>query len=70
MLKIEINCDACNKDLRHTSYSYEYYLCLSSISKKNNSGVCYAMGIPSDIKEDMHFCGLTCLKKWMETKNV
>lgn len=64
MIKITVNCDHCEKGLRYTQYSHEYYLCLSALPKKNNSGINYAMGISSPITEDLHFCCLGCLKKW------
>ena len=60
-------CDGCEKTIGYTSYSSEYSLTLISIPKKHapDSAV-YAMQIPSEIEGTKDFCGIKCLKEWID----
>ena len=65
MIKQEIRCDNCKKDLSLTSNSIDYRLRFSDeIIKSHDSAVTEVKIYPSLKDGDCHFCGLGCLKMW------
>lgn len=66
MKKIEITCDACGKDLTETGNCVDYRLALINENIQSVGGfVTSAMRYPA-IKHNAHFCGMKCLKQWVD----
>lgn len=66
MIKQEITCDNCQRDLSKTSNCVDYRLRLSEEWISPNSGFVTSMMIYPSLKDgDCHFCGLGCLKAWV-----
>lgn len=59
-------CDNCNADLTYTGNCEGYYLVLGNRSKRSKGGFVTAMAIYPPVERTMCFCGLGCLKQWME----
>lgn len=64
----DVFCDFCNKEISKTKYASEYYINLSNIAKKNETGACFMMGWVPDFTGQKDFCGLECLKNWILEK--
>lgn len=64
-------CDSCGKELvRETSYPAVYALELKAINVNiNTTGLVYGACVYPLIDGTMHFCGKSCLSKWLEAKN-
>lgn len=62
---IKITCDGCGQDITSTQYAYEFNLSLTATPRINDSGFSFDMGLNQSIDEQKDFCGLGCLKKWM-----
>lgn len=62
-----IKCDNCSVDLSLTSNSVDYRLTLKNEHIPCHEGVVSDMYIRPIILHNMHFCGLGCLSKWLET---
>lgn len=56
-----IKCDDCGADLTEGGAMPSFYLTLSCGSRPNNTGFSYAVMVHPPIKNEMHFCGLSCL---------
>ena len=63
----QVTCDFCQKDLTYASNCVEYRLVLASEAKPHapGGGAVTAMMIYPLLDSDAHFCGWTCLKKWI-----
>jgi len=63
-----ITCDGCEKEMmKSSSYPAEYGLVLSCENFNiNKSGMVYSVMMYPIIERDHHFCGLNCLKTWVE----
>lgn len=67
-IPLKYGCDYCNRDLTYDEGCDSWRLELSS--KKMDfapGGFRYAIMTYSPIERTYHFCGLKCLKKWMES---
>lgn len=70
MKTIKITCDSCNRDLTFTSNSVDYCLHLADKRIESYDGAVTDMMIfPSLKREGYHFCGVGCLKKWVNDEN-
>ena len=63
-----ITCDSCEKQMiKSTKNPHEFGLVLSCQDFNiNKSGMQYSVLQYPIIKRDHHFCGLDCLKTWIE----
>ncbi len=61
MIKTEITCDECKKDLTTTDYAVAFMHTLSSRSIQNCGKVTYAARKNEPLKRDYHFCSIKCL---------
>lgn len=64
--KVEILCDGCGNDLSETSNCVDYRLALSNEAVPNYSNFATLMGVSPAIKRDAHFCGVDCLRSWLD----
>jgi hypothetical protein len=70
MKKVEITCDNCGKDLRHTNFEDEFRLVLSCEPKSHpgDGATTYATGFEPDINRQHHFCDMRCLGDWLKNR--
>jgi hypothetical protein len=68
MKDTKICCDNCGKQLNiDSSYPANYGLQLKSVNYGvNTSGVRYAILMEPSFKGERDFCGISCLKEWIE----
>jgi hypothetical protein len=59
-------CDYCQRDLSDGGASEMRNLCLFEETMPNNTGISLGIYWEPMIPHTMHFCGLACLKKWLE----
>jgi hypothetical protein len=64
MKKIQVFCDGCKRDITTTGNSIDYRLVLKSEIIPSGGGSVTDMLLYPIIEEDVHFCGLNCLKIW------
>jgi hypothetical protein len=62
----KITCDGCNNDLTHSSNCEDYRLALINESVPSLGGFVKSMIAHPAIKDDVHFCGVDCLRKWLD----
>ena len=69
MKKTEITCDSCERKIeRQIGYS-THFLSLSNMYMSPGGGVSYdVMELPI-LDDDLYFCGIGCLKNWIN-KNI
>jgi hypothetical protein len=60
-----IMCDACGFDLTSTSNAGDYRLALCNQSIAPSSNPVSLMGFYPAIERDAHFCGVDCLRWWL-----
>jgi hypothetical protein len=65
MTKSETKCDYCNKDLALTTNCEDYCLELKNKQIPRWEGSVTCMGVYPIIKSTLHFCGLGCLKHYL-----
>lgn len=65
MKETKIICDYCQNDLFDEIHSYGYYLSLE-VRRHKTSGVVFDVMLIPPIDQDKHFCGLGCLKQWLD----
>ncbi len=66
--EIKITCDNCDKDLTYTSNAIDYRLTLKDEKKRTypDTNVVTSMMIYPSLKDgEKNFCGLGCLKIWV-----
>ena len=63
-----VACDYCNRSIIPTYGIDMAYLTLSESHIRNPSMACIDILFSSLLERDHHFCGLGCLKKWLEEK--
>lgn len=70
MKKVEILCDQCQDDLTYTSNCDDYRLSLRSeaLEHRDSTLPVTLMAKFPDIEREHHFCGLTCLKRWVAAR--
>lgn len=69
MAKItEITCDGCGNDLTTTSNREDYRLALLNESVLSGGGAVTAMGAYPAIEQNAYFCGVDCLRVWLNKK--
>jgi hypothetical protein len=66
--KIEITCDGCKTDITVTGAMPTYRLKLSSEEIHQIAGFRFTAVPDTIIEQDAYFCGLVCLKNWLEPK--
>ena len=62
---LEIKCDNCGNDLTETTNSINWRLSLSNEQIPSHDGAVTDMMILQPIKKDVHFCGVGCLRVWI-----
>ncbi len=62
----KVECDHCKRDLTNTSNSIDWSIRVINRQIPVQGGYVTDMYIKRDLKHDLDFCGLGCLKKWME----
>lgn len=67
---INITCDNCKKDLNFSDGFTKYALKLSCSALPHNEGYVLDVYVYPPIENDLHFCGLGCLKKYLEEKRI
>ncbi len=63
---IKITCDNCEKDLTYSRGGIDYCLVLDTREYGPNSNVILAYASRPEIDETKYFCGIGCLKLWIE----
>lgn len=61
MIKVEINCDYCKKDLAKTNNCIDYRIAVTSEMIQNKSGAANTLMVYPPLNSDMHFCSVMCL---------
>lgn len=59
-------CDHCDDDLTLSRGTTKFRLTLSSTHLHHNNIATIGVYIHPPIERDYHFCGLSCLKKWLD----
>lgn len=73
MKTVTILCDGCGSDITTTGNSVDYRLALLNERLPLRGNMCTDMMIYPPIKQDAYFCGVGCLKTWLNrgmTPNV
>ena len=65
MKKTEVRCDSCDRDLTYTGNCEDYCISLSNESIRSKDGVVTLMVMEPPLKSNAHFCGVGCLKTWI-----
>jgi len=67
-----ITCDGCGNDIspEHTTYPHKYILkiCCQDVALRSERGAVYAIYMSPPIKDDLYFCGMKCIKKYVTEK--
>lgn len=61
----KVTCDGCGADISATGNSIDYRLRLIAEALPSRSMCVTDMMIYPPIKQDAHFCGLGCLRTWL-----
>ena len=69
VIDTKVTCDGCGKDLTTTDNSVDYLLALMNQSLPTRGPVVTDLGIRPKIKRDCHFCGIRCLRKWLDEEH-
>jgi len=66
----KVTCDECEKDITYTTNFMDYRLTLKAENKPvyPTLTAMTAMHITPDIDETLYFCGINCLKKYINEK--
>lgn len=65
-IETKILCDHCNTDLTYSRNSIDYRLGLINQNKPSQGGFVTDMMMYPILDRDKHFCGMICLKRWVE----
>ena len=67
-LKLEITCDGCQKDITATGNCVDYRIAMKveRLPTKSGTGFVTAMMIYPPLKNDAYFCGINCVRIWMD----
>ena len=65
MQHFNIVCDACKQDLTYTYNCVDYRLALVVEPREVKGPTVTAMHVLPPLDRGRHFCGLACLKKWI-----
>jgi hypothetical protein len=65
---IQIKCDGCDHDLTYSKGGYDHCLVLEDREYGPNSQVVLGYMTYPEIQNDCYFCGIKCLKKWIQEK--
>ena len=65
-IKVSITCDSCGHDLKESTNSIDYRICLKSERMPSCDGVVTDMMIYPDFDEPLYFCGRGCMKEWLK----
>lgn len=69
MTHYKVTCDTCEKDLTETSNCEAYRIIVASEPIPSKEGFVTAMAAWPTFSRNMHFCGIVCLKEYVE-KNL
>jgi hypothetical protein len=71
----KVICDHCEKDITHDCGYDEWYITVSSVKKLNavdESGAPYAarlcLATAPQLRNRLEFCGLKCMREWINEK--
>lgn len=64
-----ILCDNCSRDLSETGNSVDYRLALVNERMPRWDGAVTDMLLYPQIKQDAHFCGVGCLRIWLDKEH-
>jgi hypothetical protein len=70
MKKCEITCDSCKRNISFTGNSIDYRLALINEKIPSRGGAVSDMYMLPLIEDNAHFCGLGCLKKWINNDRL
>ena len=67
---VQVTCDGCGNDLTYTANCEDFRLALVNerVPLPPGDGVAYSMGAYPAIKTDAHFCGVECLRSWLDSE--
>lgn len=65
---ISCRCDNCDTDLYRSYNSIDYRITIKSERIPSRSGAVTDMNILPQIETPMHFCGIACMRKYLEAK--
>lgn len=64
----KVTCDGCGNDISSTGNSIDYRLLLKAEKLPYRSACVTDMMIYPPIERDAHFCGIGCLRVWLDSK--
>jgi len=64
--EVEITCDSCGNQLTRSSNCEDYRLALLNERVPSGGGAVTAMAVYPAIKRDAYFCGVECLRAWLD----
>lgn len=70
MMKNEVTCDHCKRNLTRSGNSVDYRIVVKSEPIPSAPGPVTDMMIYPPIPEDLHFCGLRCMREWVAAKRM
>lgn len=62
----EVKCDNCKRDISTSTNSEDWRLALINQAIPSRSEVVTDMMMSPPLYRDYHFCGLHCLKEWLQ----
>lgn len=65
MKKIEITCDACNKNLSERIGYLDYYISVQAATRQTTSTFFRHGNESPEIENPLDFCNLKCMKEWL-----
>lgn len=67
-IKVECFCDLCKRDLSITSNCIDFRISIQSEKIPVQNGAVTLMHIEPPLDGPIHFCGVGCMKKYLESK--
>ena len=64
-----ITCDSCDRKLGFSESITDYYLSLTCHTCENLTGASLDLYMCPPIDQQKHFCGLGCLRNWLDENN-
>lgn len=65
---IKINCDFCESDLSITSNAVDYKLVLKNELIPSEAEAVTLKMVHPILERNKHFCGIDCLKRWVDVE--
>ena len=66
MITHKVTCDSCERDITTSSNSVDYRIVLMSEGIPSTGGAVTDMWIEPQFRQPLHFCGINCLKQWLD----